>query len=59
MMRKTGKPNLSLPIDATLRRLIAGAAKRAGVSRADVVRQALRQHFGVGSSREGGRHVEA
>jgi len=41
------QPNISVPIDHQLDRRIKGAVKRSKLSRADVVRQILRQHFGL------------
>lgn len=40
-------PNLSVPIDNKLHRCIGAEAKRTGLSRADIVRQILRRHYGL------------
>lgn len=41
------KPILSLPIDKQLDKVLKQQVKDSGLSRADVVRQALKQYFGL------------
>jgi hypothetical protein len=41
------KPNLSVPIDKKLHTAIWADARRTGLSRADIVRQILRRHYGL------------